>query len=57
MAETKSAQVMIRMRPSVRAALERVAKADNRSLSALIETILMQWLRENGYLKEPPKKA
>ncbi|MBS5905448.1 MAG: hypothetical protein KIC89_22615 [Acetobacteraceae bacterium] len=31
-------------------ALERAAKDDDRSTSAMVERILSMWLRENGYL-------
>lgn len=48
--ETKSAQFMIRMRPSVKKAGEKAAADDNRSLSSLMETLLIDYLEANGYL-------
>jgi predicted HicB family RNase H-like nuclease len=47
--ETKSAMFMVRMRPSVKAAAEEAAAADNRSLAGLMETLLIQYLRKQGY--------
>lgn len=32
-------------------ALERAAKADSRSVAAMAEIILTQWLEQHGYLK------
>jgi hypothetical protein len=34
----------------VKEALEKAAKDDNRSTASMAEIILMQWLREKGYL-------
>lgn len=42
-----------RVDPEVKAALERAAKDDHRSLSSLIDKILVEWLRERGYLPGP----
>jgi len=53
--ELKSAVFMIRMKPSVKAAAEKAAEADNRSLAAYIETLLEGHLREKGYLPKPKK--
>lgn len=39
-----------RVDPEVKEALEKAAKDDVRSVSSLIEKILKDWLRENGYL-------
>jgi hypothetical protein len=39
-----------RVEPEVKEALETAAKADHRSLSSLIEKILVEWLRINGFL-------
>lgn len=41
----KTAPVSVRLPPEVKAALERAAKADTRSLSSLIEKILTDWLK------------
>lgn len=39
-----------RVEPEVKEALERAAKADHRSVSSLIEKILVEWLKANGFL-------
>lgn len=41
-----------RVEPEIKEALERAAKDDMRSVSALIQKILSDWLREKGYLSE-----
>jgi hypothetical protein len=46
----------VRLDPEVKAALERAAKEDRRSLSSLIDKILSDWLRERGYLDAPEKQ-
>ena len=48
--ELRSKPFQIRMRPSVKAAGEKAAKADNRSLSSLLETLLIEYLTSKGYL-------
>lgn len=48
--ELRSKPFQIRMRPSVKTAGEKAAKADNRSLSSLIETLLIEYLTAKGYL-------
>lgn len=48
----KTLPVSIRLQPEVKAALEKAAKADARSLSSLAEKVLMDYLRKNGFLKE-----
>jgi len=44
----------VRVQPETKAALDKAAKDDLRSVSSLIEKILVEWLRERGYL---PKDA
>ena len=51
MAETKTAQVNLRMQPSLKRALERAAADDRRSVTGLIEKLLYDYLRKKGYLK------
>lgn len=53
--EPKAAQFMLRMQPTVKKAAERAAASENRSLSSLMETVLIEWLRERGYLPKEPK--
>jgi preprotein translocase subunit SecE len=45
------------MRPSVKAAGEKAAKASNRSLSSLLETLLIEHLKIGGYLPSSGKAA
>lgn len=46
----KTPSLGIRVQPETKAALEQAAKDDMRSMSSLIEKILVEWLREKGYL-------
>ena len=49
--ETKrSAQILIRVKPTLKAAAEKGAAGDHRSLSSLIEKLLSDYLRKKGYL-------
>jgi hypothetical protein len=47
--EQKTATFLIRMRPSIKAAAEEAAADANRSLSSLIETLLIEHLKARGY--------
>ena len=49
--ETKSAQILVRIQPKLKAAAEKAAKDDARSLSSLIEKLLLDHLKAKGYLK------
>ena len=49
----KTPSLGIRVQPETKAALERAAKDDLRSVSSLIEKILVEWLRAKGYLQAP----
>lgn len=40
----------VRVEPEIKDALERAAKADDRSVSSLVERILRGWLEERGFL-------
>ena len=55
----KTDPLPVRLDPDMRAALERAAVADDRTLSAMVRKALGDWLRDNGYLaaKERAKKA
>jgi len=44
----------VRVEPEIKAALERAAKADDRSVSSMVERILRAWLVEKGYLAPAP---
>lgn len=48
----KTPSLGVRLHPETKAALERAAKADMRSVSSLVEKVLTEWLRTNGYLKK-----
>jgi hypothetical protein len=48
--ETKSAQVNLRLQPSLKDAAEKAAIDDHRSLTSLIEKLLADYLRKKGYL-------
>jgi hypothetical protein len=41
----------VRLRPSVKAALQKAAIDDARTVNALMEKIAVDWLKERGYLK------
>jgi hypothetical protein len=41
----------IRLEPVVRAALERAAKDDARTVSSLVQKIIADWLKARKYLK------
>lgn len=47
----KTPSLGIRVQPETKAALEQAAKDDLRSVSSLVEKILVEWLRAKGYLK------
>lgn len=49
--ETKTAQVNLRLPPSLKRAAEKAAADDARSLTSLIEILLRDHLRAKGYLK------
>jgi hypothetical protein len=48
--EIRTAHVMVRMTPSLRTLAEKAAKDDARSLSSLIEKLLAEHLKAEGYL-------
>jgi hypothetical protein len=51
-AETpKSLPASVRLPPTVKAAAEKAAKDDSRSLSSLIEKVLTDHLKAKGYLR------
>ena len=45
----------VRLEPDTKAAIEKAAADDRRSISSMIDKILVEWLRAKGYLK-PAKK-
>ena len=48
--QRKTAQVNLRITPSLKEAAERAAQDDQRSLTSLIEKLLNDHLRDRGYL-------
>lgn len=46
----KSLPVSFRLPPDIKAAFEKAAKDDTRSISSLMEKVITDWLREKGYL-------
>jgi hypothetical protein len=48
----KTAQVNLRLMPEMKAAAEKAAADDRRSLTSLIEKLLDDHLREKGYLAQ-----
>jgi hypothetical protein len=49
--ELKTAQVNLRLAPSLKKAAEKAAAADHRSLTSLIEKLLADYCRKEGFLK------
>ncbi len=49
---TKTSPLGVRVQPETKAALEKAAKSDVRSVSSLIEKILVDWLKAKGYLRK-----
>jgi len=49
----KTNSLGIRVPPEMKAALERAARNDGRTLSSLVVLILRDWLIERGYLQKP----
>jgi hypothetical protein len=46
----KTAQVNLRIKPELKAAAEKAATDDHRSLTSLIEKLLSDYLKKRGYL-------
>jgi hypothetical protein len=46
----KTAQVNLRIDPELKALADQAAKAENRSLTSLIEKLLTDFLRKSGHL-------
>jgi hypothetical protein len=54
--ELKTAQVNLRLRPALKAAAEKAAAADHRSLTSLVEKLLADYCKAKGYLVEGSAK-
>lgn len=46
----KTAAISVRVADAVKAAAEKAAADDSRTVAALVDKILTDWLREKGYL-------
>ena len=49
--EARRANVAVRLKPSVKQALDAVAKGERRTVSALLEIVIEDWLKAAGHLK------
>jgi hypothetical protein len=50
----KTDMLAFRVEADVKAALERAAAADDRSVSSLVERVLRAWLTKYGHMQVPP---
>jgi predicted transcriptional regulator len=41
----------VKLLPNIKAALDKAAKADKRSVSSLLQKIISDWLEAHGFLK------
>jgi hypothetical protein len=48
--EKRTAPIGLRILPSVKEALEKAAESDHRPVASMVEKILIEWLREKGFL-------
>jgi len=51
----KTATLNLRIEPKIKAALEQAAKDDRRSVTALVEMLVIPHLRAGGYLPDETK--
>ena len=49
---SKTSAISVRVTADVKAAAEKAAAADSRSVASLVEKILAEWLRANKYLNK-----
>lgn len=52
---TNKSAILFRVQPDLRGFLDEAAAAQNRPLSNLIETIVVEWAKQNGYRPKPKK--
>ena len=55
--ELRTGKYLARFRPSVKEAGERAAEDQNRTFNSLLETVLVDYLKTNGYLPTEGKSA
>lgn len=48
----RSATIGLRIEPDLKAAAEKAAQDDRRSLASLVELALVEYLKQRGYLKD-----
>ena len=48
---TRTAAIATRVEPTVKKAAERAALADHRTLASLLEKLLVEFLKREGYLR------
>jgi len=51
----RTAAIGIRVEPDIKAAAEKAAAADRRTVASLVEKVLVEYLEENGYLRKPKR--
>lgn len=52
MTRLKTATLNLRIDPALKTASDRAAAADHRSLTSLVEKLLTDYCKKNGFLKE-----
>ncbi len=57
MPRIKSVTLNLRIDPELKAAAEKAAAADRRSLTSLVEKLLEGYLRDRGFLGRPPTQV
>lgn len=55
MSRLKTSTLNLRIDPVLKAAAEKAAEADNRSVTSLIEKLLVDHCRRHGFIKERAK--
>jgi hypothetical protein len=48
---TKTASITLRVTKEVKAAIEEAATADSRSVAGLVDKVLTEYLRQNGWIR------
>jgi len=49
----RTASIGIKVEPEVKAAVEKAAKADDRTMAQWVERLIVRALRDDGYLPKP----
>lgn len=52
----RTAAIGVRVEPEIKAAAERAAEDDHRTVASLLEKLLVAYLREHGYLNAGAKQ-